>query len=282
MASGMQSHASILIELASPIKIHQSLLCAGNQYWMPDHLCKVCYDCSVAFSIFRRRHHCRLCGQIFCHECSDFFVNGTAHGFPGMVRVCKFCFQFTNTASDKENVVQESHQGRHSFECFDGDDAARESFSSRFDELSRRQSESFGSAKPSPLVFGPPVDLNEVPTSSLSPVRSTSCDSLSFDHFLGSTHLSSESVNNLNVPNTVEDHYSFYSRIQTGRRRSSAELLGAIESGGLSAEKQKSSKDNAITAREESNWEVDVQERKNLDTQRDIALDKYMVRKERN
>eukprot|EP00644_Phytophthora_capsici_P004159 jgi/Phyca11/110030/e_gw1.17.715.1 len=65
---------------------------AGNQYWMPDHLCKVCYDCSAAFSLFRRRHHCRLCGQIFCYDCSNQFVDGTPHGFPGVIRVCKFCF----------------------------------------------------------------------------------------------------------------------------------------------------------------------------------------------
>ena len=26
----------------------------------------------VPFSVFVRRHHCRLCGCIFCHECSRF------------------------------------------------------------------------------------------------------------------------------------------------------------------------------------------------------------------
>ncbi|CAB3993712.1 1-phosphatidylinositol 3-phosphate 5-kinase-like isoform X3, partial [Paramuricea clavata] len=37
-----------------------------KKYWMPDEQCKVCYECGVKFHTFRRRHHCRLCGQIFC------------------------------------------------------------------------------------------------------------------------------------------------------------------------------------------------------------------------
>ncbi|RXM34146.1 1-phosphatidylinositol 3-phosphate 5-kinase [Acipenser ruthenus] len=36
-----------------------------KQYWMPDSQCKECYDCNEKFTTFRRRHHCRLCGQIF-------------------------------------------------------------------------------------------------------------------------------------------------------------------------------------------------------------------------
>lgn len=42
--------------------------------WMPDRLCKTCYSCDTPFTVFRRRHHCRLCGQVFCNTCSGFFV----------------------------------------------------------------------------------------------------------------------------------------------------------------------------------------------------------------
>lgn len=58
---------------------------------MPDKICKVCYDCGEFFTFFRRRHHCRLCGQIFCGQCSSAFVDGVPHGFSGPVRVCNFC-----------------------------------------------------------------------------------------------------------------------------------------------------------------------------------------------
>ncbi|RLN66728.1 hypothetical protein BBJ29_000046 [Phytophthora kernoviae] len=40
---------------SSPVKVRPPPMSAGNQYWMPDHLCKVCYDCAAAFSIFRRQ-----------------------------------------------------------------------------------------------------------------------------------------------------------------------------------------------------------------------------------
>jgi len=45
-----------------------------RQHWMPDRLCKQCYACDAQFTVFRRRHHCRLCGQVFCSSCSYFFI----------------------------------------------------------------------------------------------------------------------------------------------------------------------------------------------------------------
>lgn len=39
--------------------------------WIPDDSVVVCYTCKKYFGIFRRRHHCRGCGRIFCGECSS-------------------------------------------------------------------------------------------------------------------------------------------------------------------------------------------------------------------
>lgn len=47
-----------------------------HQFWMPDNKSKECYDCSQKFSTFRRKHHCRLCGQIFCSKCCSQVVPG--------------------------------------------------------------------------------------------------------------------------------------------------------------------------------------------------------------
>jgi len=58
---------------------------------MPDRLCKVCYDCEQPFTVIRRRHHCRMCGQVFCHSCSPYVVDGRALGELGSVRACKLC-----------------------------------------------------------------------------------------------------------------------------------------------------------------------------------------------
>ncbi len=41
---------------------------------MKDDSVRNCYDCEVSFSTFVRKHHCRICGRIFCakspHFCS--------------------------------------------------------------------------------------------------------------------------------------------------------------------------------------------------------------------
>ena len=49
-----------------------------RQHWMPDRLCKQCYACDSPFTVFRRRHHCRICGQVFCNTCSGYFVPATS------------------------------------------------------------------------------------------------------------------------------------------------------------------------------------------------------------
>ncbi|VDM14508.1 unnamed protein product, partial [Wuchereria bancrofti] len=42
-----------------------------RRYWMPDSSGRECYECQERFTAFRRRHHCRLCGQIFCSKCCE-------------------------------------------------------------------------------------------------------------------------------------------------------------------------------------------------------------------
>ncbi|KAI1699898.1 phosphatidylinositol-4-phosphate 5-Kinase domain-containing protein [Ditylenchus destructor] len=62
-----------------------------RRYWMPDSTGKECYECYEKFTAFRRRHHCRLCGQIFCGKCSNRQVNGAELGYSGVLRLCTFC-----------------------------------------------------------------------------------------------------------------------------------------------------------------------------------------------
>ncbi len=39
--------------------------------WDDDDSATNCYQCESTFTLFLRRHHCRLCGKIFCHSCSS-------------------------------------------------------------------------------------------------------------------------------------------------------------------------------------------------------------------
>ncbi|KAL4175640.1 hypothetical protein KRP22_000603 [Phytophthora ramorum] len=267
---------------ASPVKTRPPPMSAGNQYWMPDHLCKVCYDCSAAFSLFRRRHHCRLCGQIFCYECSNNFVSGAPHGFPGTIRVCKFCHQFADAARKKE---KENDHGRHSIGSVEGDETSNSSFSSRFDHSLSRLSGENGVTKPSPLVFGPPVDPNEATMTLLSPVDSNSSDPAGSDQPTDPTSFTTESVDLFEELDSVEVQRRFRTRVRSRRRHSSAELLGAIESGGLmeaevlalnQGKTKGSPKQHTSSVPEETQWAMADLNSDNLHTQREIALDKYM------
>lgn len=38
--------------------------------WKDDTHSRACCQCGLAFRLLRRRHHCRLCGNLFCSDCS--------------------------------------------------------------------------------------------------------------------------------------------------------------------------------------------------------------------
>jgi 1-phosphatidylinositol-3-phosphate 5-kinase len=73
----------------------------NKEHWMPDQLCKQCYDCDSHFTVFRRRHHCRLCGQVFCSSCSAYFVELIDEG-KTTSRACRECFEQYEKSSIKE------------------------------------------------------------------------------------------------------------------------------------------------------------------------------------
>ncbi|KAJ3558998.1 hypothetical protein NM688_g604 [Phlebia brevispora] len=63
----------------------------SRDYWMDDQLCKECYDCKSVFTAWRRKHHCRICGQVYCSRCASNIIKGTRFGHDGMVRICNLC-----------------------------------------------------------------------------------------------------------------------------------------------------------------------------------------------
>ncbi|XP_019390732.1 PREDICTED: RUN and FYVE domain-containing protein 1 isoform X2 [Crocodylus porosus] len=57
--------------------------------WLKDDEATSCKQCEKEFSISRRKHHCRNCGDIFCNTCSS---NELAlPSYPKPVRVCDTC-----------------------------------------------------------------------------------------------------------------------------------------------------------------------------------------------
>eukprot|EP00808_Paulinella_micropora_P015561 g21609.t1 len=69
-----------------------------RSYWMSDASARVCGGCSLEFTFLRRRHHCRLCGRVFCQSCSANSVDGRPFGHSRGVRVCNHCFELVQAA----------------------------------------------------------------------------------------------------------------------------------------------------------------------------------------
>lgn len=71
----------------------------SRDFWMPDQSCRVCYECDSQFTLFNRKHHCRLCGRIFCNKCT---TNSVPAPFSNQrnswdelekIRVCNYCYK---------------------------------------------------------------------------------------------------------------------------------------------------------------------------------------------
>ncbi|XP_049864256.1 RUN and FYVE domain-containing protein 2 isoform X1 [Schistocerca gregaria] len=78
-----------LDELREEAAVGAGLGRAPDATWAPDKEATSCRACSREFSIKRRKHHCRNCGEIFCNKCSDNAMMLPSSAKP--VRVCDEC-----------------------------------------------------------------------------------------------------------------------------------------------------------------------------------------------
>mmetsp|Transcript_31257 Transcript_31257/g.73354 ORF Transcript_31257/g.73354 Transcript_31257/m.73354 type:complete len:220 (-) Transcript_31257:100-759(-) len=76
--------------------------------WQPDSEVASCAGCSQPFTwVFRRRHHCRVCGKIFCGNCCSW----TTRSDGSSLRACDECLeqkasQLCRTASAQKTWVK--------------------------------------------------------------------------------------------------------------------------------------------------------------------------------
>ncbi|KAJ1921556.1 Mitochondrial distribution and morphology protein 12 [Mycoemilia scoparia] len=64
-----------------------------RDFWMKDETAKYCFKCQQQFTAFRRKHHCRLCGQIFCYNCASRIVSGEPFRKNHDIRICDICYK---------------------------------------------------------------------------------------------------------------------------------------------------------------------------------------------
>lgn len=76
-----------------------------KEFWMPDKFCKTCYGCEDAFTMFKRKHHCRMCGQVFCSPCSNFYIDGHLINLQGQVRSCRLCYDQMFERSNRDSKL---------------------------------------------------------------------------------------------------------------------------------------------------------------------------------
>ncbi|XP_064458494.1 RUN and FYVE domain-containing protein 2-like [Ornithodoros turicata] len=70
-------------------ELKESNLCLKEAVWTSDSDAASCRQCNKPFSVARRKHHCRSCGEIFCNACSDNTMPLPSSAKP--VRVCDGC-----------------------------------------------------------------------------------------------------------------------------------------------------------------------------------------------
>lgn len=95
--------------------------------WVEDSTVIECQNCSAKFTMFLRKHHCRLCGKIYCHECSKYrdlipdtilseqSINGTWSDYLGSYiymtdisrhRVCVGCHKLIEKVFSIKKVIE--------------------------------------------------------------------------------------------------------------------------------------------------------------------------------
>ena len=79
--------------------------------WIPDKRAKRCFGCGVTFTTFRRKHHCRSCGRIFCSACSAYreIIPSYFSNFgktPEPQRTCAPCTQMLQKTAKVEHLVR--------------------------------------------------------------------------------------------------------------------------------------------------------------------------------
>lgn len=83
-----------------------------RELWMKDETAKECFYCEEPFSTFRRKHHCRICGNIFDSKCTN-LVPGKLFGQSGRLRICKPCEAMVYGTDDDSSVFSDDGE-RHS------------------------------------------------------------------------------------------------------------------------------------------------------------------------
>ena len=78
-------------------------------YWVANREAGSCCECQRRFSAGESKHHCRVCGGIFCGACSNHFIPVPELGWGAEpVRVCRQCYLKRETHPTPDTLQSES------------------------------------------------------------------------------------------------------------------------------------------------------------------------------
>ncbi|XP_029445523.1 FYVE and coiled-coil domain-containing protein 1 isoform X2 [Rhinatrema bivittatum] len=80
----------------------------AEERWLGDIEVNHCLDCQKQFSWMLRKHHCRLCGRIFCYYCCNNYVM-TKHSSK-KERCCQACYIKGSSMTDSETGTEAGNQ----------------------------------------------------------------------------------------------------------------------------------------------------------------------------
>lgn len=159
-----------------------------KKYWMNDSFVSECLNCFKQFTAFRRKHHCRFCGQIFCSDCTIFIsysqykqqrqakdgaIIKDPNAYNDKLRVCKPCYSDVIVyLSDDSLSSSENEQEELNSRCFDNNSENEESLMPEH-PLTRFRSRSINSRRSSfvnesPAQSANKVFLNKIPKEGIS------------------------------------------------------------------------------------------------------------------
>ena len=77
--------------------------------WVPSNAIRACMGCGGKFTMLMRKHHCRLCGQVFCNDCSPLRAAAAMHKD---LRICHECTQWME-GTDYYGRQKNNNKKRH-------------------------------------------------------------------------------------------------------------------------------------------------------------------------
>ncbi|XP_062503458.1 zinc finger FYVE domain-containing protein 21-like [Corticium candelabrum] len=86
---------------------HGSIFDLAEPSWDEDSKHPSCSnpDCAAQFNVLHRRHHCRVCGKVFCGNCCDHKQPVLRMGLVDPVRLCQHC----ESEVKKDNIFCSKH-----------------------------------------------------------------------------------------------------------------------------------------------------------------------------